>query len=127
MNKKNVPGSVDAYITGFPKNVQKILLAIRSTVKKAAPKAEESISYGMPGYKLQGPLVYFGAFKKHIGFYPTPSATSKFKKELAKYAGAKGSIQFPLDKPMPLALISKITKFRIKANIAKAKLLKKTK
>ena len=112
--------SIDEYIATFPGEIQKILEEIRATIKAAAPEAEEKISYQMPTFFLKGNLVHFAAFKKHIGFYPTPTGIEKFKKELSVYEGAKGSVQFPLDKPMPYALISKIVKFRVKENLAKA-------
>jgi uncharacterized protein YdhG (YjbR/CyaY superfamily) len=113
--------TINDYIASFPKDVQKILESIRETVQKAAPEATEKISYGMPTFVLNGNLVHFAAFKNHIGFYPVPSGIEKFKKELSKYKGAKGSVQFPLDEPMPLELIRKIVKFRVKENLAKAK------
>jgi uncharacterized protein YdhG (YjbR/CyaY superfamily) len=113
--------TIDDYIAGFPKDVQKILKTLRAAIKKAAPKAEEAIKYAMPTYILNGNLVHFAAFKNHIGFYPAPRAIEKFKKELAAYEGSKGAIRFPLDEPIPLTLIQKIVKFRIKANQEKAK------
>lgn len=115
------PTSTAAYIASFPKEVQAKLEQVRATIKKAAPEAEETISYGMPAFKLNGPLVYFAAFKGHIGFYALPSGNEAFQKELAKYKMGKGSIQFPLDEPMPLALITKIVQFRVKENAAKKK------
>jgi len=113
--------TIDDYIAGFPKNIQKILEEVRATIQKAAPEAEEAIKYGIPTFTLKGNLVHFGAFKNHIGFYPTPGGIEAFKKELSVYEGAKGSIQFPLSKPMPLKLISKIVKFRVRQNLEKAK------
>jgi uncharacterized protein YdhG (YjbR/CyaY superfamily) len=121
MEAKPKPKDVDTYIAEFPKEVQKLLKEIRVTIKKAAPKAEESIGYGMPAYKLNGVLVYFAGYKKHIGFYPVPSGVEAFKKELSAYKGAKGSVQFPLDEPLPLSLITKIVKYRAKENLEKAK------
>jgi uncharacterized protein YdhG (YjbR/CyaY superfamily) len=113
--------NVDDYISSFPKETQKLLKQVRSTIKKAAPKAEESISYGMPAYKLNGkPLVYFGGYEHHIGFYATPTGHSAFKKELSKYKEGKGSVQFPVDEPMPLDLVAKIVRFRVKENAEKA-------
>lgn len=107
---------VDAYIRQFPDDVQKKLKDLRGVIKKEMPGALESISYGMPGYKLLGkPAAYFAAYKTHIGFYPTPSGMSAFSKELSKYTTGKGSAQFPLDKPLPMPLIKKILKFRVKA------------
>ena len=112
-------GTIDKYIAGFPEPVQVILQQLRTTIKKAAPAAEESINYGVPTFTLNGNLVHFAAYKNHIGFYPAPSAIEAFKKELSVYKGAKGSVQFSIDKPLPLALISKIVKFRVKENEAK--------
>lgn len=121
----NTAPNVDAYITTFPEATQQKLEQLRAAVKKAAPKAEEVISYGMPAYKLNGMLVYFAGYKAHIGFYPTPSGIEAFKKELSVYKGAKGSVQFPLDKALPLALISKIVKFRVALNAENVKTKKK--
>jgi len=112
--------SIDEYIATFPEATQKILKKIRATIKAAAPDAEEKISYQMPTFTLKGNLVHFAAFKNHIGFYPTPTGIEKFKKELSVYEGAKGSVQFPLDKPIPYDLISKIVRFRVKENLANA-------
>lgn len=113
--------NIDEYIASFPKDVQKILKEIRATIKKAAPEAEEAIKYAIPTFVLNGNLVHFAAFKNHIGFYPTPNGIEAFKKELAPYASAKGSAQFPLDKPLPLGLITKIVKYRVKENLSKVK------
>lgn len=122
----NVPNTADEYIAGFPNEIQLILNQVRTTIKQAAPDAEESMSYGMPAYKLMGkPLVYFAGFKNHIGFYATPSGHTEFAKELSKYKQGKGSVQFPIDKPMPLELISLIVQFRVVENIEKAKTKKK--
>ena len=115
------PNNTQEYIESFPENIQKLLTQIRSTIIKAAPEAEEVISYGMPGFKLGSMLVFFAAYPNHIGFYPTPSGIEKFKKELSTYKGAKGSVQFPLDQPLPLGLITKIVKFRVKENLEKSK------
>ena len=115
------PRTVDEYISGFPPQVQERLQKIRNTVRKAAPDAEETISYRIPSYTLEGKLVYFAAFKKHIGFYPRTTAIAKFKKQLSVYEGAKGSVRFPLDKPVPLNLISQIVKFRVKENLNRAR------
>lgn len=105
--------SVDKYISSFPQEVQKPLNEVRAIIKKNAPEAEEMIAYRMPAYKLNGkPLVYFAAFKNHIGFYPTPRGIDAFDGELKKYKHAKGSVQFPLNEPMPLELIKKIVKYR---------------
>jgi uncharacterized protein YdhG (YjbR/CyaY superfamily) len=113
--------NTDEYIATFPKEVQTILKQVRATIKKAAPKAEETISYGMPAFMLNGPLVYFAGYKNHVGFYALPSGHENFKKELSVYKQGRGSVQFPIDEPMPLSLISKIVKFRIKENNEKAK------
>lgn len=113
--------TVDAYIAGFPGSTRELLEQMRATIIKAAPKAEEVISYQMPAYKYEGMLVYFAGYKNHIGFYPTGSGILAFKKELAAYKGSKGAVQFPLDKKLPLALIAKMVKFRIKENLDKAK------
>ena len=118
--KQTAPKTIDEYIAGFPPDVQEILQKIRQTIRKAAPGAEETISYQMPTFKLKGNLVYFAGFKNHIGFYPVPTGIDKFKKELAAYKQGKGSIQFPLDQPIPYSLISKIVKFRVKENLARA-------
>lgn len=106
--------TVEEYIAGFPKDVQKILRTIRKTIRAAAPDAKESISYKIPTYKLDGhPVIYFAAFKAHIGLYPvTPPVKAKFKKELAGYKGGKGTVQFPLDEPIPYRLITRIVKFK---------------
>lgn len=113
-------GAIDKYIANFPKEVQAILNKARTTIQESAPDAEETIDYGIPTFTLKGNLVHFAAFKSHIGFYPTPSGIEKFKKELSVYEGAKGSVKFPLDKPIPYVLISKIVKFRVKENLARA-------
>jgi len=113
--------SIDEYIGTFPQEIQILLEQVRATIKQAAPEAEEAIKYAMPTFVLNGNLVHFAAFKNHIGFYPVPSGIEAFKKELSVYKGAKGSVQFPLDKPMPLKLISEIVKFRVNENLLKAK------
>ncbi len=107
---------IDSYIALYPPAVRKILKQVRTTIRKAAPDAQEKIGYGIPTFTLYGNLVHFGGFKNHIGFYPGPDAIVAFKKELSVYDGAKGSIQFPIDKPMPLELISEIVKYRVKQN-----------
>lgn len=108
--------SVDEYITLFPAEKQVILENMRSIIKKAAPKAEEKIGYGIPTFVWKGNLVHFGGYKTHLGFYPGPGVIDTFKKELAGYKMSKGTVQFPLDKPLPVALITKIVKFRIRKN-----------
>lgn len=118
MEKKSF-SSIDEYIGSFPKNIQTILQQVRETIHDAAPDAVEAISYQIPTFKQNGNLVHFAAWKNHIGFYPTPSGTKEFEKELSKYNRSKGSVQFPLDQPMPLSLIRKIVKYRVKANDAK--------
>lgn len=116
-----------SHILQFPTEVQEILITLRKVIKEAAPDAEEKISYQMPTFYLKGNLVHFAAHKNHIGFYPTPSGIEAFKNELSEYKGAKGSVQFPIEKPLPYELISKIVKFRVDENInrAEAKLKKK--
>jgi uncharacterized protein YdhG (YjbR/CyaY superfamily) len=121
-NKKVVFVSIDEYIATFPEDIQKILEELRATVKAAAPEAEEKISYQMPTFFLKGNLVHFAAFKNHIGLYPTPSGTQAFKRELSIYQGAKGSIKFPTDEPLPLGLIRKIVEFRVAENLKKAEI-----
>jgi len=115
------PKNIDEYIMAFPEDSQKYLRQIRETVKKAAPEAEEVISYGMPSFRLNGRLLYFAAFKKHIGFYPMATGVNAFKSMLTGYKWAKGSIQFPLDKPIPHELISNIVKFRVEENLQRVK------
>ena len=112
--------NIDEYISSFPKEIQILLEQIRTTVRQAAPDAEEAIKYAMPTFVLNGNLVHFAAFKNHIGFYPVPSGIEAFKKELSVYKGAKGSVQFPLNKQMPLGLITKIVEFRVQENLNKA-------
>ena len=114
------PKNIDEYIAGFPDDVQEILEKIRMTIREAAPDAEEKISYQMPTFTLKGNLVHFAAYRKHIGLYPAPRGIEKFKKELSAYEGAKGSVRFPLDKPIPFGLISRIVKFRVKDNLERA-------
>lgn len=118
---KIIVKSIDEYILQFSPQVQEILENLRKVIKEAAPEAEEKISYQMPTFYLHGNLVHFAAHKKHIGFYPTPSAIDAFKNELSIYKGAKGSVQFPLEKPVPYELIIEIVKFRVAENIGKAK------
>jgi len=118
---KTAPTHIDEYIAGFPQDVQDMLEKMRKTIRRAAPDAEETISYRIPTFKLKGPLVYFAAFKAHIGFYPVTSAVKeKFKKELSIYERAKGTVRFPLDKPIPYTLIGRIVKFRVKENMERA-------
>lgn len=109
--------TIDEYIAEFPKEIQERLHAIRSTIRKAAPDAKEAIKYRIPTFIFCGNLVHFAAFKHHIGFFPTASGIANFKPELAAYKSAKGSVQFPLDQPVPFELIRKIVKFRVKENL----------
>jgi uncharacterized protein YdhG (YjbR/CyaY superfamily) len=118
---QTAPKNIDEYIAGFPDDVQEILEKIRATIREAAPDAEEKIGYRMPTFTLKGNLIHFAAHKKHIGLYPAPSGIEKFKKELSAYEGAKGSVRFPLDKPIPFGLISRIVKYRVKDNLERAK------
>ena len=119
--------TVDEYIAAFPKPTQDILQELRKKIRDSAPEAQELISYNMPAFKLGGALVYYAAYKNHIGFYPTPSGIEAFKKELATYEQAKGSVQFPIDKPLPLSLISKIVKYRVRENLEKTDVKRKGK
>jgi len=111
--------TIDAYVSACPENVQQILEKIRQTIKESAPEATEVISYRMPAFKLNGNLVYFAAFKNHIGFYPTSSGISAFKKQLSHYKVSPGAVQFPIDEPIPYDLIRKIVKYRVKENLSK--------
>lgn len=120
MMNKNVK-DINSYLADFPQAVQEKLQSIRQTIAKAAPGAAEAISYGIPTFKLEGNLVHFAGYKNHIGFYPGAGGIGAFKKELAAYKLSKGTIQFPLDKKIPLSLVSKIVKFRVKQNLEKAK------
>lgn len=117
---KAICKSIDEYILEFPIEIQEILKKLRKVIKESAPDAEEKISYQMPTFVLHGNLVHFAAFKNHIGFYPAPSGIDAFKDELSEYKGGKGSIQFPLEKPLPYDLIREIVKFRVAENIEKA-------
>ncbi len=111
--------SIDEYIAQFPPEVQEILQALRKAIKESAPGAEEKISYGMPAFALNGILVYFAAYKNHIGFYPTAVGIEAFKAELSEYRLSKGTVQFPLDKPLPFELIDRIVKYRVAGNLKK--------
>ena len=121
MTKAKPPKTIDEYIAGFPDDVQAKLKKIRATIAAAAPGAEEKIGYGIPAFTLDGNLIYFAGFKKHLSLYPAPRSAPEFKDELARYEGGKGTVQLPLDKPIPFGLISRIVKFRVKENQAKAK------
>ncbi len=118
MDKTQV-NDIDQYIAGFPLEIQAILREVRATIKKAAPEAQEAISYQMPTFKLNGNLIHFAAFKNHIGVYPAPTGIEQFRKELSAYKGGKGSVQFPFNQPMPYDLISKIVKYRVQENLEK--------
>jgi uncharacterized protein YdhG (YjbR/CyaY superfamily) len=114
--------SVEEYMKAFPDHVQELLSQVRATIQANAPQAIETISYGMPAYKINGkPLVYFAGFKNHIGFYATPTGHAAFKDELSKYKQGKGSVRFPLDKPVPFELIAQIVRFRVQENLTKKK------
>jgi uncharacterized protein YdhG (YjbR/CyaY superfamily) len=119
LKSKSKSESIDKYISGFTKDKQKLLKQLQVTIRKAAPKAQETISYGMPAFKQDGMLVYFAAWKDHIGFYPTSSGIKKFKSGLSAFKVSKGTVQFPLDKPIPTGLVTKIVKFRINENLEK--------
>jgi uncharacterized protein YdhG (YjbR/CyaY superfamily) len=127
MKKSNraTPKDIDEYIARFPSKVQALLRKMRGTIRKAAPGAQEKISYQIPAFTLEGMLVFFAAHKRHIGFYPRATGIAKFKKELSAYKGAKGSVQFPLEKPIPFGLIDRIVKFRAKENLNRAKAARK--
>jgi len=118
------PTDIDAYIAAFAPEIQQLLQQVRKTIQYAAPNTEQTISYGMPTFKQEGILVHFAAFKNHIGLYALPSGNVAFKEELSAYKTGKGSIQFPIEKPMPIDLITKIVKFRVDENKAKAELKK---
>jgi uncharacterized protein YdhG (YjbR/CyaY superfamily) len=117
--------TVDEYLSALPANTKGILKEVRKTIKQAAPQAEELISYNIPAFTLHGRLVYYAAFKNHIGFYPVSSAIKAFQKELSDYKTSKGAIQFPIERPIPFGVITKIVKFRVKENLEKAKAKKK--
>jgi uncharacterized protein YdhG (YjbR/CyaY superfamily) len=121
-NNKIVYHTIDEYIALFPEDIQKILKELRAVIKAAAPDAEEKISYQMPTFAQKGNVVHFAALKNHIGFYPTPSGIQAYHDELSIYEGSKGAIRFPIDKPLPLELISKIVKFRVAENLKKAEM-----
>ena len=123
--KQTAPTDIDEYIAGFPTEVQEILEQIRRTIRKAAPGAEETIKYKMPTFTLNGNLVYFAAFKNHIGFYPPVTGFAAIRKELSIYEGPKGSLIFPFDEPIPFDLISRIVKFRVKENLTRAEAKRK--
>lgn len=125
MGKTKKSTEVDRYIAGFPTKTQEYLEQVREVVLETAPDAEEVISYQMPAYKYNGMLVYFAGYKNHIGFYPTASGIEHFQKDIAKYKNSKGAVQFPLDEPLPVKLIARMTAFRLKENKSKEKKSKK--
>jgi len=125
--KQTAPTTIDEYIAGFPPDVQEILQKVRETIRKAAPNAEETIKYQLPTFTLKGNLVYFGGFKKHVGFYPVPTGIEAYAEDLAPYKTGKGSIQFPYDKPIPYDLITKVVKYRVEENLRNAETKKKKK
>ncbi|MFZ4455692.1 MAG: iron chaperone [Bacteroidales bacterium] len=116
----NKPQSTEEYIAAFPAEIQKLLNQMRTAIQQAAPNAEEVISYGMPAFKQNGMLVYYAAFSKHIGFYPTSSGIEVFEEELFGYVGGKGSVQFPFDKPLPIDLVKRIVAYRVAENLVKS-------
>ncbi len=116
MKQENISPAIDEHIAAFPASTQKLLQQLRNTIRKAAPDAVETIGYGIPTFKLNGNLVHFAGYNNHIGFYPGAAGIENFKEELSVYKGAKGSVQFPLDAPLPLALVTKIVDFRVKQN-----------
>lgn len=122
---KDEQKEIDRYIVGYPEDIQKLLKQIRTVIKTTAPKADEKLNYGIPTFTLNGNLVHFGAYKNHIGFYPAPSGIKAFNKGLSIYKGAKDSVQFPFNEPLPLKLIEQIVKFRVKENLLKANRAKK--
>ncbi|MDA0835950.1 MAG: DUF1801 domain-containing protein [Planctomycetota bacterium] len=119
-NATSSPQAVDDYIAGFPADVQTILKTLRATIRKAAPTAEESISYKIPAFKLNGPLIYFAAWKSHVAVYPRPRGDTKLDAELKAYGGGKGTIKFPIDRPIPYNLVARIVKRRMQENAARA-------
>jgi uncharacterized protein YdhG (YjbR/CyaY superfamily) len=120
VTSRSAPANVDQYIATFPSEVQAVLQRVRQVVRDAAPDAQEVISYQMPAFKLNGILVYFAAFKNHIGFYPPIRGDARIEKAASPFAGAKGNLRFPLDRPIPFNLISRLTRLRVKQDLAKA-------
>lgn len=120
-SSKPSPTAIDEYIAGFPEEIQALLRQMRQVIHAAAPEATEAIAYQMPTFRLNGNLVHFAAFKNHIGFYPAPQGIEQFQEELSKYKGAKGSVQFPLDQPIPFDLVTRIVQYRAEQNKAKKK------
>ncbi|MBK7916595.1 MAG: DUF1801 domain-containing protein [Candidatus Promineifilaceae bacterium] len=126
-SEQTAPTTIDAYIADFSPDVQEILQKVRATIREAAPSAEETIKYQLPTFTLKGNLVYFGGFKKHVGFYPVPTGIEAYAEDLAPYKTGKGSIQFPYDKPIPYDLITKVVKYRVEENLRNAEAKKKKK
>jgi uncharacterized protein YdhG (YjbR/CyaY superfamily) len=122
---QSAPQNIDEYIAGFPADVQEKLQQVRRTIREAAPDAEEAISYQIPTFRLNGNLIHFAAFAKHIGMYPAPRGNEAFKDELARYGGGKGTVQFPFNQPIPFDLITRIVQFRVEENLRQAKQKKK--
>jgi uncharacterized protein YdhG (YjbR/CyaY superfamily) len=120
-SSKATPSTIDEYIQMFPGNVQALLVSLRQTIREAAPEAEETISYQIPTFKQNGILVHFAAFKKHIGFYPTPSGVEAFQEELSAYESSKGSVKFRMDQELPLDLVHRIVRSRVQQNLEKKK------
>jgi uncharacterized protein YdhG (YjbR/CyaY superfamily) len=119
--KKTKTKTTNDYIADFPKDVQAVLRKVKATIKKAAPGAQETISYGIPAFNLNGQyLIYYAGYKKHVGIYPIPGGDAQFRKRVAPYVAGKGTLRFPLEEPIPYALITKVVKIRIKENRAKA-------
>lgn len=123
--KPTTPQSIDEYIDGFPPDVQQTLQKIRWTIRQAAPQAAETIKYQMPTFTLDGNLVSFGVYQKHIGIYPVPAGTAKFQKDIASYRSAKSTVRLPLDEPIPFDLIGLLVKYRVKENLARTEAKKK--
>lgn len=126
-DERGIASSIDEYIADFPADIQDILQQVRRTIQETAPEAKETISYAMPTFTLYGNLVHFAGYKKHIGFYPTPTGVEQFRERLSVYKGAKGSVQFPLEQPMPYDLIRDIVLYRVEENIKKAEVKGKKK
>jgi len=112
-----VTKTIDEYLKSYPANIQLLLIQMRSTIRNAAPEAIETIAYGIPTFKFNGNLVHFGAYKDHIGFYPTPRAIEVFKSEFSKYETSKGTVKFPIDEPLPLDLVTRVVEYRLKQNL----------
>ena len=121
MSPMKVPKTIDGYIAGFPKNVRAKLRQVRATIRKAAPEAEEGISYAIPVFRQDGDLIYFAGAKNHVGVYPVPKGTKEFQKELAPYRAHKSTVRLPLDKPVPVRLLTRMVKYRLKEQAARRK------